>query len=250
MSDTVLSELKDGIRTITLNRPDKLNAMNREMVAALAETFHDANADGGTRVIIFRGGGRAFCAGDDLTEHEDNPTATSLRTGVDNIQAVTREIVLGNKIVVGAIHGWAVGGGLEWAVNCDLPLWAESARGFFPELQWGRFVTGGVTSTLPHIVGLTRTKELILLGERHTAQEFHEMGLAWRVVLDDKLFEEAEAVAAKIAELPTLAVTDFKRVINRACYMDVEGAMALETEAAIRGAIDPASLERIRKFSS
>ena len=250
MSEHVASALTEGIRTITLNRPDKLNAMNRDLVIETAAAFRAANADPDTRVVIFRGAGRAFCAGDDLGAHAASPSEAGVRAAVDNIQAVTREIVLGNKVVIGAIHGWAVGGGLEWAINCDLALWAESARGFFPELEWGMFVTGGVTAILPRTIGLQRTKELVLLGERHSAREFHALGLAWRVVPDEKLFGEAEAVAAKIAALPPSAVRDFKRVVNRAAYGDVEGAMALETEAAIRGAIDPESLERIKSFGS
>ena len=250
MAGTVLSELEGGIRTITLNRPDKLNAMNDELIGDAAKAFREANADAETRAIVFRGAGRAFCAGDDLTVHDDEPDEAEMRATVDALQAVTREIVLGNKVVVGAIHGWAVGGGFEWAIDCDLPIWAESARAFFPELKWGMFVTGGVTSILPKIVGLTRAKEMILLGERFGAAALLEMGVAWRVVPDERLFEEARAVAAKIAELPPKSVTDFKRVISRAANLDVEGAMAMETEAAIRGAIDPESIARIKAFGT
>jgi len=248
MTGTVLSELKAGVRTITLNRPDKLNAMNDDLIRDAAKAFREANADADTRAVVFRGAGRAFCAGDDLTAHDEAPDEAKMRAQVDALQAVTREIVLGNKVVVGAIHGWAVGGGFEWAIDCDLPLWAESARAFFPELRWGMFVTGGVTSILPKIVGLTRAKEMILLGQRFAAAELLEMGVAWRVVPDDDLFAEAAAVAAKVAELPPKSVTDFKRVISRAANLDVEGAMALETEAAIRGAVDPESIERIKAF--
>jgi enoyl-CoA hydratase/carnithine racemase len=173
-----------------------------------------------------------------------------VRNIVDELQSVTRAIVLGNKVVVGAINGWAVGGGFEWAINCDLPIWGESARAFFPELKWGMFVTGGVTSILPKIVGLTKAKEMIILGERYGAQELLELGLAWRVAADDRLMAEAEEVAGRIAELPPKAVTDFKRVISRASSQDVETAMALETEAAIRGSVDPDSIARIKEFGS
>ena len=250
MSDLVLSELKDAVRTITLNRPDKLNAINRELVKRLLAALREANEDVNTRAVIFRGAGRAFCAGYDLESHDENQTAEDVRIAVDRIQAITREIVLGNKVVIGAIHGWAVGAGFEWSINCDLSLWAEGARAFFPELQWGLFVTGAVTAIAPRQVSLSNFKELVLLHERHNARRLHEIGLAWRVVPDDELFEQAHEVAAKIAGLPGNAVADFKRIANRAAYADVEDALALETEAAIRGSMDPEAAELIAKFSS
>ncbi len=250
MTDTVLSELLAGVRTITLNRPESLNAMNRTLVSDVLAAFRQANGDTETRAIVFRGAGRAFCAGDDLKEHGETPIedAGAARAFCEMIQDITREIVLGEKMVVGAIHGWAVGGGLEWAIDCDLPIFAESTRCFFPEVNLGVFVTGGVTSILPKIIGLTRAKELILFGERFDAQRAQEMGLAWRVVPDDQVFNEAESVAKRIAELPAGAVADLKRVLNRACCLDVEAALTLETEAAVRGFLEPETVERIRQF--
>ena len=247
MPEFILNNIEDGIRTISINRPEKLNAIHRGLTAELDAAFREANRDPVTRVIVFRGEGRAFCAGYDLTSHS-NEGAMEVRVGVDQIQSITRELVLGNKVVIGAIHGWAVGAGMEWAINCDLALWGESARGFFPELEWGLFVTGGVTAILPKMVGLASTKELILLREKQSAQRLHELGLAWRVVADDQVHDEAYAIAKNIAALPQKAVVDFKRVINRAAYGDVENAMAMETEVAIRGTTDAESAERIKEF--
>ena len=249
MTDVLLNTLENGIRTISLNRPEKLNAVNRDVTAAVEQAFREANDDEDTRVIVFRGEGRAFCAGYDLASHGDGERSPmEVRIGVDRLQAITRHIVLGNKVVIGAIQGWAVGAGLEWAINCDLSVWGESARAFFPELEWGLFVTGGVTAILPRNAGLSNTKELILLREKHSAARLKELGLAWRVVPDDQLYEEAYAVAAKIAELPPLAVLDFKKTINRAAYLDVESAMALETEATVRGSAAAEAAERISAF--
>ena len=249
MSDLVLNDIKDGVRTITLNRPEKLNAVNDDLVIAALNAFRIANADTHTRVVIFRGAGRAFCAGYDLDSHTQGRSAEDVRIEIDRIQAMTREIVLGNKVVIGAIHGWAVGAGFEWAIDCDLALWGEGARGFFPELEWGLFLTGGATAIAPRQIGLANFKELVLLREKQSAARLQELGLAWRVVPDDALFAEAEAVAARIAELPANALIDFKRISNRACYMDVECAMALETEATIRGTVDPDSAALIERFN-
>lgn len=249
MAGTVTSEIREGIRTLRLERPERLNAITRELADDLADAVAAANADPDTRVVVLRGAGKAFCSGDDLKDFETQGSgeAETQRT-VDAIQRVTREIVLGEVPVVGAIHGWAVGGGLEWAINCDFPLWAESARGFFPEIRLGLFVTGAVTTLLPKLAGLHRAKELILLGERFDARTAQEVGIAWRVVPDERLFEEARDVAARLAALPTRQVRDLKRVINRACHLDAEGAMALETEATVRAILDPDTAERVAAF--
>ncbi len=252
MSDPVLSTLAEGVRTITLNRPDRLNAMNMALIEAVGDAFAAAHADPETRAIVFTGAGRAFCAGDDLRDHRHPESEDEARAVVDAIQRATREIVLGNKIVVGAINGWAVGGGFEWATNCDFPIWAESARGFLPEVSWGLFVTGGVTASLPHLVGLNRAREMLLLGERYSAKELLDMGLAWRVVPDHRLIDEARNVAAKIANLPARSVADMKTVLTRTAFGDPEAltrAMDLESEATVRAFLDPETTARIKGFA-
>ena len=240
MIETVLSELDGGVRTVTLNRPRRLNAINHALIADLATALEGANRDPATRVILLRGAGRAFCAGDDLKEFDEQTGAPAeVRRMVERLQHVTRLLVLGEKPVVGAIHGWAVGGGLEWAINCDLALWAEEARGFFPELSLGLFVTGGVTTLLPRLVGLQKTRELILFGEKFDGRAAAEMGIAWKAVPEADLFATAAETARRVAALPGARVRDLKRVVNRAAWLDLEGAMALETDATVAGFLDP-----------
>ena len=103
---------------------------------------------------------------------------------------------------------------------------------------------------LPKLVGLQKARELILFGERFDAQQALEMGLVWKVVPEAELFSEADAAARRIAALPEPAVRDFKRVMNRACHMDIEGAMALETESAVRGFLDPTTPQRTAHFKN
>lgn len=249
--ETVLSERDDqGIRTITLNRPDVLNAMNETLVQETALAFEEANADDATRVVIFTGAGRGFCSGDDLAAHQDYASPENARAAVEAIQRVTRAISLGDKVVVGAINGWAVGGGFEWAINCDFPIWAEDARAFFPELYWGMFVTGGVTALLPALAGLQRARELLFLGEKHGAAELKEMGIAWRVVPGNRLMDETRDVAGRIAALPQRAVRHMKRTLACTAAGDLAAAMQLETEATIRGFLDPETAKRIAEFSA
>ena len=247
--DTVLSSLDgEGVRTISLNRPDRLNAMSRGMVSDVAEAFHDANTDEATRAIVFTGEGRAFCAGDDRHEHVHPAGEAEARVQVKAIQEATRAIVFGAKPVVGAINGWAVGGGFEWAINCDFPIWAEGARAFFPEVSLNLFVTGAVSSLLPALVGLNKAREMLFFGNTYTSAELAEVGVAWRVVPDDRLMDEARLVASTLSGLPPLSVRAMKRVVNQIAFGDLERALELETEATIAGFLDPETTRRLKDF--
>ncbi|MCB1471552.1 MAG: enoyl-CoA hydratase/isomerase family protein, partial [Rhodobiaceae bacterium] len=141
MSDTVIStSLGDGVAKISLNRPHRLNAILPELLDDLVAAFDDANADDGMRAIVLTGEGRAFCSGDDLKDFESQVSDEAGTTAyVERIQDVTRAMVYGAKPVVGAIRGWAVGGGLEWVINCDFAIAAQGTRFFFPEVSWGLF---------------------------------------------------------------------------------------------------------------
>lgn len=239
----------DGVRRIALNRPGRLNAMNRALLDDVARAFDDANADGATRAIVFTGEGRAFCAGDDRHEHVHPQSEEEARDLVEAIQRVTRAIVLGPKPVVGAVNGWAVGGGFEWAINCDFPIWAESAKGFFPEVSLNLFVTGAVTSLLPAMVGLVKAREMLFLGERYDAAELLRLGVAFRVVADAALQDEALALATRLAALPALSVRAMKRALNASAAADIHRALALETDATVAGFLDPETTRRLKAFA-
>jgi len=247
--ETVLSTTEgNGVRTISLNRPDSLNAMNRQLIDDVARAFDEANADEATRAIIFTGVGRAFCAGDDRHEHVHPENEEQARSLVNAIQRVTRAIVQGEKPVVGAINGWAVGGGFEWAINCDFPIWAQSARAFFPEVSLNIFVTGAVTSLLPALVGLNKAREMLILGNHYEASELANIGVAWKVASDDQLMDKAHLVANQLSELPSLSVRAMKRVLNQGASSDLERALELETDATIAGFLDPETTRRIKDF--
>lgn len=247
--DTIISEMvAEGVRKISLNRPDVLNAMNPALIEDLARGFEDANRDSESRALILTGMGRAFCAGDDRKAHRHPENESEARQLTLAIQRVTKAITLGEKPVVGAINGWAVGGGFEWAINCDFPIWASSAKGFFPEVSLNLFVTGGVTSLLPALVGLNKAREMLFFGERYGAKELYDMGVAWRVVEDDHLQTEALSVAKRLANLPPLSVRAMKRVLNQSAFLDVNRAMDWETEATIAGFMDPETTKLLQDF--
>ena len=247
--ETMRSEITaEGVRTISLNRPSAMNAMNRLLIDEVSVAFDDANRDQDTRAIIFTGEGRAFCAGDDRHEHVHPETEEEARAVVDAIQRATVSIVMGAKPVVGAINGWAVGGGFEWAINCDFPIWAESAKAFFPEVSLNLFVTGAVTSILPSIVGPIKAREMLFLGNRYSATELREIGVAWKVVPDDELLREAEVIASQLAALPTLSTRAMKRVLNQAIAGGLQQALNLETEATVAGFLDPETTRLLKDF--
>jgi len=250
--DTVLSEdAGDGVRVLTLNRPRRLNAIVPELLNDLVEALRSADRDAGARCIVLTGAGRAFCSGDDLKDFGSQVgNEVTTRAYIERIQDVTRAMVLGDTPVVGAIHGWAVGGGLEWVINCDFTVAAEGTRFFFPEVSWGLFVTGGVTELLPRLVGLQRTRELILLGERFDAAQAQSWGLVHKVVPGAALMPDALALARRIATLPTGPVRDLRRILARRTGAGLDAAMAAETDATVRGFLDPETTRRVAAFGA
>ena len=252
MTGTVLSDDPgSGVRVLTLNRPERLNAILPALLDDLVEALQTADRDPEIRCIVLTGAGRAFCSGDDLKDFGSQVgDEAATRAYIERIQDVTRAMVLGDTPVVGAIRGWAVGGGLEWVINCDFAIAAEGTRFFFPEVSWGVFVTGGVTELLPRLIGLQRTRELILLGERFDAAQAHSWGLLHKVVPDSVLMPNSLSLARRIAALPTGPVRDLRRILARPSGDGLVAVMEAETDATVRGFLDPETARRVAKFGA
>ena len=250
MTPTVFCRDDGGIAWVTLSRPERLNAMNRQLVDELSQALAWAEIQPSIRVIILHGEGRAFCSGDDLKDLDAQTSSeAATQAWVDAIQDITLQIMQSRKIVIAAVHGWCVGGALEWAVNCDFRLFADSARWFFPEVTYGLFVTGGVTALLSKQVGPQVAKELMILGEKHDARRALELGIAWKLVPEAELLGEAEKLALAIAERPQDAVADIKHAINSGFHSSLADAMALETRATVSGFLSPDARARAKQFS-
>jgi 2-(1,2-epoxy-1,2-dihydrophenyl)acetyl-CoA isomerase len=204
---SLLSMLGDGILSLTLNRPAKLNAIDNGLAAALLDALQAAADDPEVRVIRLRGKGRAFCAGRDVSAP---PTERDLEL----VQGVALSIVHHPKPVVAAVHGWTVGAGFEWTMDADIVIAADDARFKLPEASIGVFVTGGLVATLPAAAGMARAKAMMLLGEEFGARQAVEWGLAHRAVPSEQLDEASLAVCRRLAALEPALVAHYKRVLN------------------------------------
>ena len=242
-------EKSGAVSTVMLNRPERLNAISGDLLDDLHSALAEANADEGCKVIIFTGAGRAFCAGDDLKEFaRQTESDATILSHIERIQSITRDLMFNGKPVVGAVHGFAVGGGFEWLLNCDLVVASEELVCFFPEMEWGQFVTGGVTQLLPQSIGYQRAMELWLLGERQTADQLHALGLVNRVVKREDLLSTASELASRIAERSSFSVSRLKRLLTQELSEDLGRSLALEQQATIAAFATPDAARRVQTF--
>jgi enoyl-CoA hydratase len=208
-----------GVR-LTLNRPAKLNAISAELRAALTDAIADATADDRVRVIVIAGAGRAFCSGYDLSEAAPD-TAWDWRAVLARDVAATLAVWSCPKPVIAQVHGYALAGGLELAMACDLIVASDDARLGEPEIRFG---SAPVTLLMPFVIGQKRTRELLLTGDLIDATEAERIGLVNRVVPGDRLVAEVDALAEKLARVPPDVMAPTKLMLNRA--MDAAGFAA------------------------
>jgi enoyl-CoA hydratase len=219
-SELVLVEPTDwGVRLV-LNRPDKLNAISAELRDALVAALADAIADDRVRVIAIAGAGRAFCAGYDLSEAAP-PTAWDWRDVLARVVAATIAVWRCPKPVFAQVHGYALAGGLELAMACDLIVAAEGAQLGEPEIRFG---SAPVTLLMPFLIGQKKTRELLLTGDLIPASEAERIGVVNRVVTADRLIAEVDGLADRLARVPPDVMAPTKRMLNRA--MDAAGFAA------------------------
>ena len=221
---TLLTTLDQGVLTLSLNRPAKLNAIDNPMAAALLEELKAAADDPAVRVIRLRGNGRAFCAGRDVGAP---PTERDLEL----VQGVAVAIVRHPKLVVAAVHGWTVGAGFEWMMDADVMLAADDARFKLPEASIGVFVTGGLVATLPAIAGLSRAKAMMLLGEELSARQAVDWGLVHQAVPADRLEDASMQACRRLAALDATVVAHYKRVLNAVALDRFDRAIEEESNA-------------------
>jgi len=237
------------IGVIRLNRPERLNAISTTLTEDFHKVLFDASRDDAIRTIVLTGAGRAFCAGDDLQEF-DQQTASPEATvhHIENIQRITRDMMFMDKLIIGAVHGFAVGGGFEWLLNCDMVVASEDLIAFFPEMEWGQFVTGGVTWLLPQAVGYQKAMELMVLGERQNADALKSMGLVNWVVPTDETFGKAMEVAELVASKGRFSTASLKQMLTTGISGDLVRALDLEEKVTISAFETDEAMERSANF--
>ncbi len=238
--ETILFALEDGVARVTLNRPDKLNAFNVTMHAELRRALQDTR-DGGARVLILTGAGRAFSAGQDLGDRTVVAGGAPLDLGA-SIESTYNPLIRALRDlpcpVIAAVNGVAAGAGANVALACDLVIAARSASFFQSFCQLGLVPDSGGTWTLPRLVGSARALGLALLGERLAAEQAAAWGLIWRCVQDAELAPTVEQLARRLAAAPTRGLARTKEAIHAAWQrtlseqLDVERDMQRELGAS------------------
>ncbi len=233
MFQNLIVTREGGVTILQLNRPQKKNAFNADLRREMEEALKEIAADPKERVVIVTGGEEFFCAGADIGEILEANTAEATYRHAREFQLLFDQIEALPQPVIAAVAGYALGGGCELALACDFRIASEGTKFGLPEIKIGAFPGGGGTQRLPRLVGAAKAKEMILTGDTIGAEEAFSFGLVMKVVLKDKLLEEARAFAAKLAALPRLALEASKMLINRGLEVDL--ASALEMEARCFG---------------
>jgi len=227
----LLVEKKDGILTLTLNRPEVMNALNFALLHALGEAVEKARYRSEVRVLVITGaGGKAFCAGADLKERL-SLSEIQVREFVTTIRNLFTSIELLNKPVIAAVNGIALGGGTELALASDLRIASHNATMGLTETRLAIIPGGGGTQRLPRLVGRGKAKELIFTGRRVDANEALQIGLVNKICEPEALLAECRQMAAMICEAGPIAIEQAKYAINYGLETDIHTGLAIESNA-------------------
>ena len=228
--ENLLVDMADGIALVTINRPKALNALNEQTLRELDAAFSDLAVDDTAQVIILTGSGeKAFVAGADISAMQPL-SPLQARDCAKLGHEVMRRIEACPKPVIAAVNGFALGGGCELALGCDIRLVADNARFGQPEVNLGVIPGFGGTQRLARLVGKGLAMEMILTGDMVSADEAHRIGLANKVVAQAELLDTAKAMAAKIISKGPLAVKLSKEAIRNGLEMDLDKANQYEAE--------------------
>ena len=236
--ETVLLDRQAGVLTITLNRPQVLNAMTGRMVEELAEIFRGAGTDKDIRAVLMTGNGEGFCSGADLANVDSRYEPfkpLGMKQSVELYQQACFAMLNLEKPIVGAINGVAAGAGMSMAIACDIIIASEKASFTQIFVRRGLVPDCGSFFLLPRLVGMARAKELMFTGEAVGAEDALRMGLVNRVVPHDVLMDEARAMAEKLSQGPTRTIGLIKRILTVSFESNLE--TTLREEAMAQGLV-------------
>jgi 2-(1,2-epoxy-1,2-dihydrophenyl)acetyl-CoA isomerase len=223
---------QDGLATLTLNQPEKLNAVSRKMIAEIKSAWEDIAADSSVRAVLLTGAGRGFCAGADLADPDrDNGAMADSGAALEKFfNPVIRTMRTLPKPIVAAVNGVAAGVGMSFALAADIAVAGKSASFLQAFARIGLLPDGGSTWFLPRLVGDARARALTMLAPQITAGQAREWGLIWDVVEDAELMKTATGLARRLADGPTLSLARIKEALNRAGGNDLSAQLDLERD--------------------
>lgn len=233
---SVLFAIKDQVGFITLNRPDKLNAFNREMALLLQDKLDECASLHEIRAVHLTGAGKGFSAGQDLMEVTGNPNLSIEKILREHYNPIVTRIRHMPKPVIAAVSGVAAGAGANIALCCDMTVAAASASFLQAFSKIGLIPDSGGTFFLPRLIGLQKATALSMLGERISAAEAERMGMIYKVFPDEELHTASETLAIKLAQLPTKALALTKHALNASTANTLEAQLILEEELQQRAA--------------
>ena len=229
--ETILLEKKDGVGVLTLNRPERMNALNGKMGTELVQALQEADQDDEVRVLVVTGAGKAFCTGADvggMTAGERKPRgAEEIRRGFRNIQGIILGLHRLEKPTIAMINGAAVGGGFDLACACDLRTGSENARFMVAFTRIGLFPGWGGTWLYPRIIGIPKAAEMLFTGDFLEAKDAERFGLLNKLVPAAELEKETMGLARRIANGPPIAIRLSKMQLYKGLEMDLETALKI-----------------------
>lgn len=237
MSDTVINIKKEGVTYLKLNRPNKFNSFNKEMAFELQKQLDDCIRDNQTRAIVLTGEGKAFCAGQDLSEVTDPELNPGFKTILeDHYNPIITRLRNIEIPVIAAVNGVAAGAGANIALACDIVVASETASFIQAFSKIGLIPDSAGTYFLPRLVGFQRASALALLGDKVDAIEAERMGMIYTYFSADSFENEVEQLAQKLASMPTKALALTKKALNKSFSNTLEEQLAVESEYQIASA--------------
>ncbi len=245
--ETLILEKEEGVATITLNRPERKNALNLQLLEELGQAVKAIEEDDETRAVVLTGGDKFFCAGADIEMLGQFPSLVKqFRFACEKM--TVHSLAKLRKPTIAAVAGYALGGGCELALACDLRIASSTAVFGMPEVGLGMIPGAGGTQRLPRLIGAGRAKEMIFTGEFISAEEAHRIGLVNRVVVPERLIEEAGGLAQKLAHKAPLALQAAKAAIDEGLNVDLEMGLRYEAHGNVLLAGTRDREEGIRAF--
>jgi enoyl-CoA hydratase len=246
--ECIMYQKDEGVATIKLNRPQVLNAMNKQLWLDFQVALEDVKNDPEVKVLIITGEGRAFSTGADLKDSKDR-SIEDYRDYLVELQETSRKIIRFEKPIIAAINGYALGSGYELALACDIRLAAEDAKIGSPEAKVTSSVTGGAMRLVQDLIGPGKAKELLFTSEYIDGKEAERIGLVNKAVPADRLVEETTEMARKIAQNSSFSIKMIKKGLNMARgEVSLEALMDFEIEACLACVFTKERQESLKEF--